>query len=320
MERVGWIRHREEKREAISIRGSRIASCFKDVQGGDGGGSARGNRRPAAAASRDGAAGSCARPRPTVPRRRAAPAALPAAMASAASSAARSSAVTSRREVEAAGAHARRRRRRDRRAERRRPAGFGPRRLSSRRRSASSSRRRALAGPAPGRSRCAARGCCPATVGEERRQRPRRRGDARAASGVARRSGAMKWRRARDVLAALAQRRQLDGDDGQPLVEVLGRSGRGRSASSRSRLVAATMPEVDRGGACSPSRVTWPSSSTRSSFTCVASGVSSISSRKTVPPRAAISLPSTPAPRPRRRPWRGRRAPTPSARWGWRRS
>ena len=44
----------------------------------------------------------------------------------------------------------------------------------------------------------------------------------------------------RDVLAPLAQRRQRERDDVQPVVEVLAEAPVARSASSRSRLVAAT--------------------------------------------------------------------------------
>ena len=89
-----------------------------------------------------------------------------------------------------------------------------------------------------------------------------------------------------DVLGALAQRRQLDADDREALVEVGAELAAPRRARARSRLVAATM----RKSTCAPrvlaepADTTW-SSSTRSSLICSVSGVSSISSRNTVPPR-----------------------------------
>ena len=94
------------------------------------------------------------------------------------------------------------------------------------------------------------------------------------------------------------------------------RSAPRRPAAGRSRLVAATMRKSTSCQSFSPRRLTTRSSSTRSSLTCVDSGVSSISSRKTVPPRAAISWPSYAAPRPRTRRGRSRTAPPPSARSG----
>ena len=63
------------------------------------------------------------------------------------------------------------------------------------------------------------------------------------------------------------------------------------TAACRSRLVAAMVRKSTAIGAVPPRRVTFFSSSTRSSSTCTLGVTSPISSRKTVPPSADSNLP-----------------------------
>jgi hypothetical protein len=93
------------------------------------------------------------------------------------------------------------------------------------------------------------------------------------------------------VFEPLAQRRELDADDGEPLVEI-GAEPAGGYQRLEIAIGCRENPEVHCSPLVSPRRLTTRSSSTRSSFTCSSSGVSSISSRKTLPPAAAISWPS----------------------------
>lgn len=64
------------------------------------------------------------------------------------------------------------------------------------------------------------------------------------------------------------------------------------TSASRSRLVAAMNLTSTRRGRTLPRRVTSRVSMTRSSLTCVDSGISPTSSRNSVPPSAASSSPS----------------------------
>ena len=95
----------------------------------------------------------------------------------------------------------------------------------------------------------------------------------------------------RDVLAPLAQRRQLELDALEAVVEVLAEPSLGDQ-----RLEVAVGRGHQRarrpGSARSPpTRTTSRSCRARSSFTCSAGGMSPISSRKSVPPSASSNLP-----------------------------
>ena len=102
----------------------------------------------------------------------------------------------------------------------------------------------------------------------------------------------MSRREERNVLAALAERRQLDRDHAEPVVEVLAEAAlrrsrpRGRCAW---RATTRTSTAID---ASPPTRSNLPLSSTRRSFACASRRMSPISSRKSVPPSAALELPS----------------------------
>ena len=93
------------------------------------------------------------------------------------------------------------------------------------------------------------------------------------------------------VVAALAQRRQVEVDHVEAVVEVLAEVAGLRSRSSRSRLVAATTRMSTFSGLVSPTLSTTRSCSARSSFTCRLSGSSPISSRNSVPLSASWNLP-----------------------------
>ena len=129
---------------------------------------------------------------------------------------------------------------------RRPPAAAASRRSTRRGRSESSSSRparlwtsaskitlrssRMLPGHGYARSAASAAGVAPSTCAAPAPPAPRGR------------SAATKWRDQRgQVVDALAQRRQPDRDDRQPLVEVGAERARGASAARRSRLVAARM-------------------------------------------------------------------------------
>ena len=71
----------------------------------------------------------------------------------------------------------------------------------------------------------------------------------------------------RDVLAALAQRRKLDREHREPVVEVLAEAP-SAIARSRSRLVAATIRTSTLRVRVPPTRSNSPSCSTRSSLAC----------------------------------------------------
>ena len=95
-----------------------------------------------------------------------------------------------------------------------------------------------------------------------------------------------------DVSRALAQRRELERDDVEPVVEVLAERALRDALPCRSRLVAATMRTSTLSVSLPPTRSNVRSCRTRRSLTCVASGISPISSRKSVPPSACSKRPS----------------------------
>ena len=105
----------------------------------------------------------------------------------------------------------------------------------------------------------------------------------------------------RDVLAAIAQRRQHDRETRS--AGSRGRSGScpSRTAASRSRLVAAITRTSTRLVRDDPTRSNSPSCSTRSSRLWRSSGRSPTSSRKSVPPSAISNRPWRWADRPRER-------------------
>ena len=125
-----------------------------------------------------------------------------------------------------------------------------------------------------------------------------RSGRSCAAAGTAKRVPCRRLKRGdevgheqRQVGAPLAQRRQLDGEHAQPVVEV---------APEGARLDHAPQLAIRRGDEprrrhaaplLAPSGRTSPSCTTRRSFACSDSGRSSISSRKSVPPSARRSAP-----------------------------
>jgi hypothetical protein len=94
----------------------------------------------------------------------------------------------------------------------------------------------------------------------------------------------------RDVLAPLAQRRQVHRDDIDPIEQIFSK------AAARDQLLQILIRRGDtRMSACTssvpPSRRNRRSCSTRSSFTCIVVFISPISSRKMVPPSAASIRP-----------------------------
>ena len=93
------------------------------------------------------------------------------------------------------------------------------------------------------------------------------------------------------VALPIAQRRHADGHLADAIEQVIAEMRRCRSASSRLRLVAQTMRRSSGIGVRPPMRSTVRSCSTRSIFACSDAGISPISSRNTVPPSAASSLP-----------------------------
>ena len=94
-----------------------------------------------------------------------------------------------------------------------------------------------------------------------------------------------------DVLAPLAQRRQVDRHDVEPVVQVLAEPALRALRSSRSRLLAAMTRVSTRMVCVSPTRSNSRSCSTRSSLTCSWGVVELISSRKIVPVWAASKRP-----------------------------
>ena len=76
----------------------------------------------------------------------------------------------------------------------------------------------------------------------------------------------------RNVLAALAERRQVDRDDVEAVVEIFAEPA-GRDGFLRSRFVAATRRTSTRRGPLEPTRSNSPSCSTRRSFTCISTGM-----------------------------------------------
>ena len=94
----------------------------------------------------------------------------------------------------------------------------------------------------------------------------------------------------RDVVLAVAQRRHVDVDDVEPVVEVLAEPAL-LDLAARSRFVAAMTRTSTLIGRLEPMRSNSRSWSTRRSFACVASGISPISSRKSVPPLAVSKRP-----------------------------
>ena len=95
-----------------------------------------------------------------------------------------------------------------------------------------------------------------------------------------------------DVAAARAQRRDLDDDLREPVVEVLAELARRRSGPSGLWCVAHTMRTSTGISARPPMRSITRSCRKRSSFACSDSGRSPISSRNSVPPWAVSILPS----------------------------
>src|SRR5262249_35447896 len=95
----------------------------------------------------------------------------------------------------------------------------------------------------------------------------------------------------RDVLASLAQRRQLDPDDVESIEEVLAEATE-RTRSSKSRWVAATMRTSASRSALAPRARTRQRSMTSSIFTWSAGAISPISSRNSVPPSASTRSPA----------------------------
>ena len=97
----------------------------------------------------------------------------------------------------------------------------------------------------------------------------------------------------------LGKRRQREAHHVQPVVQVLAEAALLRSAAFRSRLRGGDDAHVDLPDCVAPTGRTSRSCRTRSSFTCSGSGISPISSRKSVPPLAeAEEAPRGRAPRP----------------------
>ena len=96
----------------------------------------------------------------------------------------------------------------------------------------------------------------------------------------------------RDVRRARAQRRHLDGDDVEPVVEVLAELAVARPSARRSRLVAAMTRTSTWIVSLPPTRSNSRSCRKRSSLTWTAGEISPISSRNSVPPSACWKRPS----------------------------
>ena len=95
----------------------------------------------------------------------------------------------------------------------------------------------------------------------------------------------------RDVLGAVAERGERDGEDAEAIVEVFAEASSRATALSRSRLVAAMIRTSTWIGALPPTRSNSRSWRTRSSLAWVSRGSSPISSRKSVPPSASSKRP-----------------------------
>ena len=89
---------------------------------------------------------------------------------------------------------------------------------------------------------------------------------------------------------ALAQRRQLQREDVQAVVQVLAELSLA-TAFAQIAIGGGDDADVDLDRALPPTRSNSRSWSTRSSFTCTSSGISPISSRKIVPPSASSKRP-----------------------------
>ena len=90
----------------------------------------------------------------------------------------------------------------------------------------------------------------------------------------------------RDVACPFGERGQVDREDGEAVEEILA------EAAGVDRGVDVAMgggddAHVDRDLAAAADPLHRPSSSTRSSFTCMSAGMSPISSRNRVPPSAS---------------------------------
>src|SRR5690348_12976194 len=94
----------------------------------------------------------------------------------------------------------------------------------------------------------------------------------------------------RNVRAALAQRRQADRRDIEPIEQIVAELPC-RINCDRSRWVAAMMRTLARIGTRPPTAVYSPSCSTRSKRVCASGGMSPISSRNRVPPFACSKRP-----------------------------
>ena len=99
-------------------------------------------------------------------------------------------------------------------------------------------------------------------------------------------------RQQRDVRRALAQRRHLERDDVQPVVEVLAELAPPRPSACRLRLVAAMTRTSTLMVSLPPTRSNSCSCRKRSSLTWTAGEISPISSRNSVPPLACWKRPS----------------------------
>ena len=134
---------------------------------------------------------------------------------------------------------------------------------------------------------------------------PRRR----SACPSPRRSPRRVRRRARDVVAPLAQRRHFDREDVEPVEQIAPEALARAPPRARSRLVAAMMRTSTSIGRGLPRRSIVRSCRTRSSFTCTSSGRSPTSSRNSVEPLATSKRPTWLATARRcRHPSRGRTA------------
>mgnify|MGYP003694660065 CR=1 FL=1 len=95
-----------------------------------------------------------------------------------------------------------------------------------------------------------------------------------------------------DVRAAHAQRRQLERDDREPMIEILAEATRRRRRAGDRRSSRPAMATSTRSAWVLPRRRTARSSRTVSSLPCSAVGRSPISSKNTVPPCAVWTRPA----------------------------
>ena len=154
---------------------------------------------------------------------------------------------------------------------------------------AESCRRRRESPRARGSS--AARARCPATDTPRKRLERRRRQRQRRLAELAAFALDEVPRQHRNVLEAIAQRRNRDRKHRQPEIEILAKLPRATCCFSV-RLVAATTRTSTLTLPVPPSRSKVRSSSARRILPCSASGSSPISSRKSVPRCASSNLPS----------------------------